>query len=339
MDKFKGRMIGALNKKWIPKQCFHKGVSTPCIGNIVDAHTVSKSSSLKSIAVKNHVYSVDNSFETLEKNNGNFTIKKIGIGRASVFPGFCQEHDAKLFSPFEVNDFVANSECAFLIGYRALCHELYSKMNAKAWALGVAEILSENAEIIGDSREDFAKILASGFDFAIKDLTDAKCKYDKFFNIKGNNTNFICIEFSSLPNLVCSSRFSPEYDFSGNRIQNLLLDDVATGISFSIIATKSGGAFVMQWIDNNEICKKFANSLLKFNNVDLPSVITEFAFKCSENIYMAPKWWDALNASMREKLCQYMSFNTPNKPSEANDLKPDGSTYCTWDGMVITKNY
>jgi hypothetical protein len=51
----------------------------------------------------------------------------VGLNFASTFTGFCSNHDGQLFSPVENKIFVTQQEQCFLLGYRAIARELYTK--------------------------------------------------------------------------------------------------------------------------------------------------------------------------------------------------------------------
>lgn len=93
----------ASNKFYSSKSCsVPDAMKHECNKKIIKAHSVSKGSSLKAISVDGHVLT------TLNLNAGsykNFKPVLIGINKASTFTGFCEKHDAKLFSPIENSEF------------------------------------------------------------------------------------------------------------------------------------------------------------------------------------------------------------------------------------------
>ena len=123
---------------WEASKAFREALSTKdclapqvwlnkCRGPIVRAHTVPKSASLKTIARDGHVYSLDLSLDGIGKGLGGPVPKLCGIKRASTFTGFCSGHDNAIFSPLEKFVFSGTSEQCFLLGYRALAREFYTK--------------------------------------------------------------------------------------------------------------------------------------------------------------------------------------------------------------------
>ena len=63
----------------------------------------------------------------MNKNGGKLSVKKIGIGDASVFHGFCSKHDRELFSCIENEAFTGRPDQCLTVAYRTMSRELYGK--------------------------------------------------------------------------------------------------------------------------------------------------------------------------------------------------------------------
>jgi hypothetical protein len=82
--------------------CSHPDpTNDPCSTTIIRSHTVQKKGGLAAIAEDGHVMTVKPSMRELIKTQGNPQPQKIGVNKASVFPGFCGRHDTALFKPIE----------------------------------------------------------------------------------------------------------------------------------------------------------------------------------------------------------------------------------------------
>lgn len=62
-----------------------------CSKKTIKAHCFSRTM-LKKISVDNHVYTME-SRKDLNKDYHDFLLNKVGVGKASIFRGFCKEHD------------------------------------------------------------------------------------------------------------------------------------------------------------------------------------------------------------------------------------------------------
>ncbi len=119
-----------INEKEFGKKkcCARGGMLGKCKGKITKAHTVSRGPNLRRIARNGKViqYSSKN-IQEMAKNGGKPPPSEIGIGDASVFHGFCAEHDQNLFSCIENEDFVGRPDQCLAVAYRTLSRELYGK--------------------------------------------------------------------------------------------------------------------------------------------------------------------------------------------------------------------
>ena len=194
---------------------------TKCQGNIIKAHTISKSKSLKTIARNQHIYSFLPSIEKFFKNKKESNIiypELQGINNASTFTGFCKEHDKMLFYDIDNKNFTSEKKQVFLLSYRAISRELFVQ---------IGQLNSINTLRDGDKGLDLInqihhqrKIdqLKIGMEHTNNDLVFIKEKLDKILisneydDIKG----FI-IKCKKNPNLLCSGFMFPHYDFQGNK--------------------------------------------------------------------------------------------------------------------------
>jgi hypothetical protein len=97
------------------KQCIYRGCTEKSIRR---SHSIQKSGPLKEISKNSHVLT-----PAFNQNNGVIELVEIGLSQASVFPGFCDEHE-KLFSSFENNKDTTSAEALTLQIYRTICREI-----------------------------------------------------------------------------------------------------------------------------------------------------------------------------------------------------------------------
>ncbi len=104
-------------KKWSKKQhCVFGGC---CNQSIARSHTIQKSGPIAAVAKNSVVLTPEFNLET-----GSIFFKERGINEASVFPGFCSEHE-KMFSVFEEEKNLHSTEAVLLQLYRAMCREVF----------------------------------------------------------------------------------------------------------------------------------------------------------------------------------------------------------------------
>jgi hypothetical protein len=82
----------------------------------------------------------------------------------------------------------------------------------------------------------------------------------------------------------------------GTPLQNVAdLSRDLEGLTFGVVSTATGGAFVFSWPSGSSICNKFVESLLSEPQEDIPNILVEFMFGYVENTYFSKAWWDSLS--------------------------------------------
>lgn len=129
-------VIENLRSSFTIKYCLHPAASPSTCSKIGRAHTIQRKGMLETIVdSSNHVLTLNRMYfrDTSREEPIN-----VGWRVASTFPGFCAKHDDELFGPVEKAPFKGSPEQCFLIGYRALAHEVYQKA---AMSKGIPKIL------------------------------------------------------------------------------------------------------------------------------------------------------------------------------------------------------
>src|SRR5579859_4904779 len=107
------------------KVCLQPLAAPGICDKIVSAHTIQRSRVLESLV--DHSKHVRSFFPVDFDDTGKPKLHRVGWRDASTFTGFCAKHDEITFKPLEVGGFEGTLQQCFLIGYRAVCHEVYQK--------------------------------------------------------------------------------------------------------------------------------------------------------------------------------------------------------------------
>src|SRR4051794_6123097 len=99
--------------------CMYWGESC---SNPIGSHSISRSW-LQQIAESGHVYHLRLNVERAPHEPSAVILDRVGINEASVFPGFCDQHDTTLFRPIECEPFTGTPEQLHLLAYRSICRE------------------------------------------------------------------------------------------------------------------------------------------------------------------------------------------------------------------------
>ncbi|MFV8391344.1 hypothetical protein [Flavobacterium sp. LB2P6] len=183
------------NSKNKNRKCMHEN----CNENAIKSHVLQKNGILKEISVKNHLFQFNNvsSFQVDEK--GKYELKRVGINDVYTFPGFCKNHDSKIFSPIENKGIIdiKTDLSICLFSYRTLCHEIRRKEIALDIANGILETNYNIMLIL--YLTDFKNGLLNG----IKNLTFFKQEFEKVINGQENNFVFKICEIPKID--ICIS--------------------------------------------------------------------------------------------------------------------------------------
>ena len=306
------------------------------------AHTVRRAADLKAIARKGHVYQTSADLADLRRNKGRLLPKLVGINEASTFWGFCARHDAATFAPLESQCFEFTAEQAFLLAYRPLCKELYLKKR-QIEVFGVTREMDKGRSQAAQVQlQEFVTLAEIGAAAAIKDLEHHKASFDAdLLTHDFSRVRYVAIEFDRVPDLMCSSVVQPHYTFDGRLLQDLgNLDETLDFMSFSLIATDSGGASVVAWRDDSDRASAaFVDSLLTIAPDELPSAIVRYATSEFENTYFAPEWWDHLTGRERDAIISRLTHNVgPTNQVSSDYLADDGLRPVNWRVTNIRDN-
>ena len=283
-----------------------------CKGKIINAHSVSKSSSLKKIANEGHVYKVMPSIFAINDTKGAVVPKRIGIKQASTFAGFCAEHDRELFSPIENDEFSWCNEHLFLIAYRAFSYEWHAKISIMKKEKSFRSL--DSGKDIGDQLviQSTTDAIMEGTDAGIRHLERQKGIFEKIHKSKEfQRIKWIGFEFDKPPPVMGAGGFTPIKDCNGKQFQDLTdLSTPAQLIYYSSFSVGDRGIFCLVWIDDEGAgCKQFIDSFLEMCNENTINEIIIFMFRNSENLFLQPEWWEGLGEEEKSHLMELFKQN------------------------------
>jgi len=292
-----------------------------CSKRIVKAHSISKSSSLKEIAVGGHVLT----FFMAQRNKPNTTLEpiKVGINKASIFNGFCEIHDKKLFSPFEDKPFNSSNYHCFLIMYRTISRELFVKESSKG-TFGLMQEMDRGQDLFFQKYvQDRYQHFNGNNDLTIHDLKYIKTSLDKMFISKAyDNLEHVIIELENPPSVMASAIGAVSFGFDGSLIQEVSQDlnyipDYLCTNSFS---SDGKGYIVLSWLTEHKISNQQLIETL-MDSHSIPDSILMLIISHIENVYISPLWWENLSNKNRKNLIE---------------LYKNGAVQDTYNDVLIT---
>ena len=229
---------------------------------------------------------------------------RVGIREASTFAGFCAHHDDELFAPIEKEPFKGSRDQIALLGYRAICHELFVKQRSLLISEQQREFDKGTPPAVQHRYQGNIDIFQRGAGMAVQELGVLKGQYEAtLFGECSQELDHFVVEFAEVPEVVCSATSQSTHDFRGNRVDMLSLRDFPSHwLTFSLIATDKGGAAIFSWLPNHHKTLDVVRTLHEMTDVEIPHAIVRFTFEFFENTYLSPGWWDGLNSHVRTSL-------------------------------------
>lgn len=307
-----------------------------CTGSIVRAHTIPKSLSLKSIARDGHIYGYFLTFAKLTQHNGKVPPELIGINRASTFTGFCAKHDTGLFAPVETRTFASTPEQCFLLAYRALAREIYTK-NANA---DLSEVRKDADKGRSESDQLSIQMQSLLFDVGIGAGQRDNLRHLAEMNAclaagDYSTTRAYIVELGEPPPVMCSGGIFPGETFDGVQLHDLSdPEDHADLLTISSFYDGAKGYIVLAWLEGSDKrCIPFVDSLRAISTEELASALIRMIFEYLENTFMAPEWWEALTDVQRESLNNRMwgLVDQLMTGKETGNIQEDGVSFPPWN--------
>ena len=181
--------------------------------------------------------------------------------------------------------------------------------------------------------QDFVSTIERGEESSLKLLEEYKLTYDKcLLDADFSDVQFYVIYTGATPEFMCNGTMLPDYDFFGQRLQDLHnLNEKHPPTAYSIVTTETGGAVVFSWVGSNQAAEALIKTLDSLPDDEVCHAITRFSFEYIENIFMSPQWWEALTDGARRKLImRMMSELRPDTQRASDCLMDDGVRIVSW---------
>jgi hypothetical protein len=317
-------MLGRTRREFARKYCLHPNAPEGCSKNIISAHSVQKALLKKFISTNGHVIQIKASAH-VEPVGLLAKPEYIGINNATTFSGFCGKHDTELFRPLECTDFCFSHSQIALLGYRAVCRELYQKEAEIAAADSAWSYCSVNPDITAFAeKSEWHQTVQLARRNARINLTNAKNCYSEMLS-DDSELRYYGIEFSESPVYFNSVSFLPEWDFEGTRLQDLGFISDYKPICFSAWAAGERAVAVFCWHNSaSHICIPFIDSLRRSPPERLVNRILSMAFEVSENVVFRSDWWEALAERDRQLIVNRAFSGVGEFERTSDSLKDDG---------------
>jgi hypothetical protein len=283
--------------------CSHPEASNDTCRKIIRSHTVHRNGGLSAIAEDGHVISIKTAFEYLVKNKGEVVPRRIGNKDASTFMGFCETHDSEMFRPIETGKPIVDKEMAFLLSFRAISYELFTKRAAaRCMELELTSDQGCSFEKQCQIQQDL-HVRHQGQDRGLASVTEWKRGYDNAFLQRNKDRfHFYAVLFDEVLPVVACGAFFPEFDFNSFPLQR-----VAHGnspfqhIAFNLTVLDGKSIGVLGWMEEvSDPAEQLAKSLASLPANARANAMAVMALEFLENTYLRPSWWQSLPQHTKE---------------------------------------
>ena len=306
------KMLEELRKGY----CSHPAPSSdnPCSDTIIKAHTVQKKGGLTAIAEAGHVLTVKPTMKEMIKTKGNPQPRKIGVRMASVFPGFCGNHDSSLFKPIEGKSLSLNTETAFLFSYRAVAYERFSKEAEHRNILNMREADRGMPFWEQAAMQSTLYDLLAGVELGKRDVNRLKNQFDRQ-SISGSHKDFhfVAIRFDCILPVVACGAFHPEFDLNGTPLQQLGQDSFDLDfVTLTVTTFGENTIGVFGWIGpTNGPARALVDSFLAIENSRKADAMVRLLFIHTDNLFLRESWWADLPTISQNILNDMTRSGTP----------------------------
>lgn len=324
-----GQLLEALRDGY----CSHPdSAEDRCSSTITKAHTIQKKGGLSAIAEAGHVMTVKPIMKDMLVSDGKPSPRKIGIGKASVFPGFCSKHDDAVFKPIEGKSLLLDKDTAFLFAYRAIAYERFAKL---------AQLRGTQIQREMDRGHPFAQQVAvqrymhsliAGIEIGMRDLDRWKAQFDeRLLSDNRHGFHFLALRFDRIMPIVACTAFHPEFDLQGKPLQRLGRGDVEFDHITLTVSTFAGHTvMVFGWIGSSDgPAGALADSFHRIEDDRKADALVRLLFVQSDNLFLRPSWWNALSAADQDYFNTLTRSGTTAHMRSGDELAGDGRSLVT----------
>lgn len=305
--------------------CFYND----CNAKAIQSHSISKSSVLNNISKKGNVY-------TPSFRNDKPFMKPVGIEtQASVFLGFCKNHDNELFCKLDTCD-NEKFDIDFLrqLLIRSISREIVIRQNRIKYNQSIKEKLKDE---FNKSKKDFFyefnqtlnndRISFIDFKSHLFDINTSEKEINEEISTDENFIEYLKFNFISKYqlNMVRVVEKTIPIAFSG--IIDLMDEDSHFHLIIHCLPYKDFTLIVITYPkDNEEDVNLFFSQYNLNDDFDLLKTIELLAVRGTSNLFFNIDYWDSLNEKIRHKfLSDFIDFDMSNILNKIN------YTYLEWN--------
>lgn len=276
-----------LADKYVRKKnyrCLFPGCSKKAIRN----HAIPRASLIEALAQNGKLYTINQSYSsTYRKTSPHdpMEIVKVGVNRASVFKGFCPEHDTKLFAPAETTDEQKKKEMTISLHLRAVALEYCRKRRNVDYFKKITELdLPTDALTAFRQINEDNEVAASYVEHCLSEL------FFPQFKIAPGHIDYFAIPFSKNLGVSCCGVFNHNNDLNPLSL-----------IGYNILSYKDLSVLVLTTFAGEHVTlDSFVDGYSNSNGIE--RMVNDIAFLKGEEPLISARLWESLSDSEKHEI-------------------------------------
>ncbi len=291
--------------------CLHPEAAPNVCGKISSAHTLQRSRVLRAIESPDHHILT---FYPMSFENDQLKVHRKGLRKAAIFDAFCNKHDSSTFAPLESKPFSGSKEQIFLIGYRAVCWELYQKIRALRSFPTTRKYIDRGMS--PDLQKNIQRTLAiqnAGFKKGLEEVKRVKTVMDDAYLRKDYSAfDTFRIKIKGSLDIAATGGITPNRTLSGVHLQTLHDTNAEIEwLSFGVDIETDGASIVFLWEAKSVAPRKYIDDIQNLSDEELECFIPQFFFAHCENTYFSESWWSKCGLSSKAFVRSLMINENP----------------------------
>lgn len=281
------------------KYCFHHN-KIECNQKIKRAHSIQQNKVLSQLEEDiggNQMFYSFNSFST--DDNMKTDLIPVGKKRASIFTGFCDYHDSKLFSPLENHDFKNTTEQLFLISYRTFAHGFHQLIEQNKYYQRDDTLMEHFPEWY---KIDYRRYFKRNLDQAqpYKEILDRLIEEKNYTNL-----NYHVREMKPFVPIACSSILSPLYSYNN---KPLYPNKISSFLMLNILPDFDRTYIILSSFNEDDMGNILFDELIELTDLELQQAISSLLIYCTTNTFFSAKIWNKFTDKMKKQFFDECTF-------------------------------
>ncbi|MFB2774328.1 hypothetical protein [Shewanella xiamenensis] len=276
-----------------------------CTSAPINSHSLQEAAIRRIVDKTNHVYAFQSpSFIELNEiyDKAIYLPKKISASNASIFKGFCLNHDTDLFRCIEKEKIEPTPKQLHALHLRAIARLLFNHNGGSKAMDNILNYDYPDYHNPKDRLSDLSNELQPRKIIREQLIRDTSEVINTIENSGTKMQSYIIFRLESPPSIMCSTMFVPTFDFKGNELLISEKQEEASCLCVTISSDISGGYVILQWNKQNEITQQIISSLYE-SNLDINKLLA-MSVLFSDYIFQID-WWEELGSVQKQVITHF----------------------------------